>query len=91
MIIKTMAEIVKSSGEETFSDEIHQRILSLVKKLVNQFEESSKIVGFFLKQDEIKTMQRNIKRAMIEEEFDDPHLRKIVIERFIELAKVKFK
>ncbi len=86
-----MAEIVKSTAEETFSDEIHQRILSLVKKLVNQFEESSKIVGFFLKQDEIKTMQRNIKRAMIEEEFDDPDLRKIVIERFLELAKVKFK
>ena len=85
------AEIIKSTGEETFSDEIHQRILSLVKKLVNQFEESSKIVGFFLKQDEIKTMQRNIKRAMIEEEFDDPDLRKIVIERFMELAKVKFK
>ena len=86
-----MAEIVKSSGEETFFGVIHQRILSLVKTLVAQFEESSKIVGFFLKQDEIKTMQRNIKRAMIEEEFDDPDLRKIVIERFMELAKVKFK
>ncbi len=85
------AEVVKSFGEETFSDEVHERILSLVKKLVNQFEESSKIVGFFLKQDEIKTMQRNIKRAMIEEGFDDPELRKIVIERFMELAKVKFK
>ena len=83
--------MVKSFGEETFSDEVHERILSLVKKLVNQFEKSSKIVGFFLKQDEIKTMQRNIKRAMIEEEFDDPDLRKIVIERFMELAKVKFK
>ena len=85
------AEVVKSFGEETFSDEVHERILSLVKKLVNQFEESSNIVGFFLKQDEIKTMQRNIKRAMIEDEFDDPDLRKIVIERFMELAKVKFK
>ena len=85
------AEVVKSFGEETFSDEVHERILSLVKKLVNQFEESSKIVGFFLKQDEIKTMQRNIKRAMIEDEFDDPDLRKIVIERFMELARVKFK
>ncbi|MDC3034732.1 type I restriction endonuclease subunit R [Prochlorococcus sp. AH-716-P05] len=85
------AEVVKSFGEETFSDEVHERILSLVKKLVNQFEESSKIVGFFLKQDEIKTMQRNIRRAMIEDEFDDPDLRKIVIERFMELARVKFK
>ena len=43
------------------------------------------------KQDEIKTMQRNIKRAMIEDEVDDPDLRKIVIERFMELARVKFK
>ena len=56
-----------------------------------KFEESFKIIGFFLKQDEIKTMQRNIKRAMIEDGFDDPDLRKIVIERFMELAKVKFK
>jgi len=85
------AEVVKSFGQETLSDEVRERILSLVKKLVNQFEESSKIVGFFLKQDEIKTMQRNIKRAMIEDEFDDPDLRKIVIERFMELARVKFK
>ena len=46
---------------------------------------------FASEQDEIKTMQRNIKRAMIEDGFDDPDLRKIVIERFMELAKVKFK
>tara|TARA_B100000212_G_C26972961_1_gene363350 strand:- start:28 stop:138 length:111 start_codon:yes stop_codon:yes gene_type:complete len=36
-------------------------------------------------------MQRNIQRAMIEEEFYDPDLRQIVIERFMEIAKVKFK
>ena len=59
------AEVVKSFGEETFSDEVHERILSLVKKLVNQFEESSKIVGFFLKQDEIKTMHRNIRSCLL--------------------------
>ena len=75
----------------SFSQTNEKLTLSQLKKLVNQFEESSKIVGFFLKQDEIKTMQRNIKRAMIEDGFDDPDLRKIVIERFMELAKVKFK
>ena len=36
-------------------------------------------------------MQINIKRAMIEDEFDDPDVKKIVIERFMELARVKFK
>ena len=60
-----IVEIFKSTGEETFSDEIHQRILSVVKKLVNQFEESSKIVSLFLKQDEIKTMLKNFIRPMI--------------------------
>jgi len=75
----------------SFSQTNEKLTLSQLKKLVNQFEESSKIVGFFLKQDEIKTMQRYIKRAMIEDGFDDPDLRKIVIERFMELAKVKFK
>ena len=68
-----------------------KKVLSLVKKLVNQFEDASQIIGFFQKQDEIKTMERNIKRSMIEEDFDDPELRKVVIERFMDLAKVKFK
>ena len=57
---------------------------------MNQFEESSKIVGYFLKRDEIKTMKRNIKRGMIEDEFDYPDLRKILIKRLMELARVKY-
>ena len=48
---------------------------------------SLKKSGFSLKQDEIKTMQRNIKRAMIEEDFDNPDLGKIIIERFMELQR----
>ena len=32
-------------------------------------------------------MQRNLKRAIIEEDFDDPDLGKIVIERFMELQR----
>ena len=86
-----MAEITKSSGDDAMSEETNQKVLSLVKKLVNQFEDASQIIGFFQKQDEIKTMERNIKRSMIEEDFDDPELRKVVIERFMDLAKVKFK
>jgi len=86
-----MAEITKASGDDAMSEETNQKVLSLVKKLVNQFEDASQIIGFFQKQDEIKTMERNIKRSMIEEDFDDPELRKVVIERFMDLAKVKFK
>ena len=86
-----MSEITKASGDAAMSEETNQKVLSLVKKLVNQFEDASQIIGFFQKQDEIKTMERNIKRSMIEEDFDDPELRKVVIERFMDLAKVKFK
>ena len=39
----------------------------------------------------MKEMRRTIKRSMIENDFDDPVLIKIVIERFMDLAKVKFK
>ena len=67
------------------------RSLSLIKILVNQFGESYNIVGFCLKQEDIKTMQRNIKRAMIKKEFDAPNIRKILNERFMELARVKLK
>ena len=86
-----MVEITKALGDDAMSEETNQKVLSLVKKLVNQFEDASQIIGFFQKQDEIKTMERNIKRSMIEEDFDDQELRKVVIERFMDLAKVKFK
>ena len=36
-------------------------------------------------------MRRTIKRSMIENDFDDPAFTKIVSERFMDLAKVKFK
>ena len=35
-------------------------------------------------------MQRNIKRTIIEEDFDDPDLGKIIIERFRGTAQLKF-
>jgi len=86
-----MAEITKASGESAMDEATYQRVRALIRKLVNQFEESSEIVGFFQKDDEIKTMKRNIRRAMIMEDFEDPELIKAVTERFMDLGKVKFK
>ena len=86
-----MAEITKASGESNMDEAAHKRVLSLVKKLVDQFEKGTKIVGFFLKKNEIKLMERNIKHSMVEEGFEDRELIKVVKERFMELAKVKFK
>ena len=86
-----MAEITKASRYSVINEATDQLVLALIKKLVNQFEESSKIVRFFQKQDEIKTMDRNIKRSLIDEDFNDPVVRKVVIQRFMGLAKVKYK
>tara|TARA_B100000945_G_C19847640_1_gene352454 strand:+ start:152 stop:337 length:186 start_codon:yes stop_codon:yes gene_type:complete len=60
-------------------------------KLVNQFEESSESVVFSQKDDEIRTMKRNIRRAMMMEDFEDPELIKAFTERCMDLGKVKFR
>jgi type I restriction enzyme R subunit len=72
-------------------EETHQRVLNLTKELVGEFQEASQIVGFFQKQDEIKTMAKKIKRSMLDQGFDDPDLRKAVTERFMDLGKRHFR
>ena len=57
--------------------------------LAAKLEEESKIVDFFDKWDEEKRIKREIKRTIIEH-FDES-LVKPVTERFMELAKAKFK
>ena len=54
-------------------------------------EEAAKIVGFFQKDDEIKSIAKKIKRALLDQGFDDPELVKAVKERFMELGKRHFK
>ena len=54
-------------------------------------DEATGIVDFFKKQDEIKRVKQKIKRRILDTSFDNPDLRKIVMDRFMELAKVKFK
>jgi type I restriction enzyme R subunit len=54
-------------------------------------DEATGIVDFFKKPDEVKRVQKNIKRMIVESSFDDEALRKAVMDRFMDLAKVKFK
>ena len=86
-----LAEITKISGDGVIDEETHDRVISLIQKLIEQFEKDTRIVGFFEKENEKKQMRRTIKRSMIENDFDDPAFIKIVSERFMDLAKVKFK
>ena len=85
-----VAEITKKAGGETLNEETHEKVKIVVQSLVEMMDESTKIVGFFDKWDEVKRVKKDIKRTVIEE-FDDLDLVKPVTDRFMELAEVKFK
>ena len=86
-----MAEITKASGDETMDEETHQRVLVLTKQLVTEFQEATKIVGFFQKDDEIKSVAKSIKRSLLDQGLDDPELRKEVTEAFMALGRRHFR
>jgi type I restriction enzyme R subunit len=84
-----MAELTNSLGEQAIDEATHDKVKAVVKSLVEMMDEASQIIGFFEKWDEQKRVKRDIKRAIIAE-FDEA-LVKPVTERFMELAKSKFK
>ena len=85
-----MAEISKSAGEDSLDEATHDEVIEVTKDLVDMLDEATQIVGFFSKQDEIAGMKRKIKRRIVASSFDDEELRAVVMDRFMELAKVRF-
>ncbi|MBW2185153.1 MAG: type I restriction endonuclease subunit R [Deltaproteobacteria bacterium] len=86
-----IAEIARTTGDDSINETIHDEVIVVTKQLVSMLDEATEIVDFFNKQNEIKRVQKKIKRTIIETSFDDAELRKAVMDRFMELAKVKFK
>ncbi len=86
-----VAEVARIKGDESLSEVIHDEIVRVTRALVEMLNKATSIVDFFKKQDEIKRVQKNIKRTIVESSFDDEALRKVVMDRFMELARVKFK
>lgn len=86
-----LAEVTRMQGDNALSEAQHDEIVKLTKILVTMLDEASNIVDFFKKQDEIKRLKRDIKRTVVESSFDSEALRTQVMDRFMELAKVKFK
>ena len=72
-------------------EEPHQAIIEATKSLVNILNEATQIVDFFNKPDEIKRMKKTIKRTILDSTFGDKAIVPAVQERFMELAKVRFK
>jgi type I restriction enzyme R subunit len=84
-----MAEITKTRGDKSLDQATHDQVKAVVQSLVSMMDEATKIIGFFNKWDEQKRMKVQIKRAIMNH-FDES-LVKPVTDRFMELAKVKFK
>ena len=85
-----MAEIARVRGDEALDQATHEEVIRVTRDLVDMLNEATEIVDFFKKQDEVKVVRLKIKRTLGETSFDDEDLRKAVMDRFMELAKVKF-
>ena len=75
-------------------ESLHDEVIQVTKALVAMLNEATSIVDFFKKHDEVKKVRQGIKRTLLNAEnavLGDAELRKAVMDRFMELAKVKFK
>lgn len=85
-----MTEISIKSGD-AISEETHHQVIAVVKQLVAMMDEATAIIGFFEKWDEQKRVRKEIKRTVLDQPFATPELVNAISDRFMELAKVKFK
>lgn len=81
--------VAELGGAENIKKETAEQAKEVVQSLVQMLDEATRIVDFFDKWNEQRRVKREIKRVVIEN-FDES-LVKPVTERFMELAKVKFK
>lgn len=86
-----MAEVTSHAGEDTVSEAVHDEIKATSQDLVKMFDQATQIVDFFSKSDEVKRMKKEIKRAVLDCSFGEKALVNVVQDRFMELAKNKFK
>lgn len=85
------AEVARITGNESLDEAAHDEIIQVTKTLVDMMDEATNIVDFFKKPDEVKRVKKNIKRAIVASNFNDEALYEVLQDRFMELAKVKFK
>ena len=85
-----VSNVAESKGDYVVDDAVMEEVKSTTQTLVNTFDEATEIVDFFNKQDEVKRMKKEIKRAIIDQSFGEPSLVKVVQERFMDLGKKKF-
>jgi type I restriction enzyme R subunit len=85
-----IAEVTNVSDGDVIAESTHDEIKAVTQALVVVLDEATEIVDFFNKQDEIKRMKKEIKRAVLDQPFGDKALVTVIQDRFMDLAKTKF-
>ncbi len=86
-----LEQFCRSTGSDFLDEATHDEIIKVTQELVTMMDKATGIVDFFKKDDEVKGVKREIKRALMDTKFDgDKKLIKAVIDGFMELAKIKF-
>lgn len=85
-----IAEVTNVSDGDVIAESTHDEIKTVTQALVVMLDEATEIVDFFNKQDEIKRMKKEIKRAVLDQPFGDKALVTVLQDRFMDLAKTKF-
>lgn len=86
-----MAEVTQHRSDGVITDDVHEEIKATSQSLVQTFDEATQIVDFFAKPDEVKRMKKEIKRAILDCSYGDKAIVTVVQDRFMELAKTKFR
>jgi hypothetical protein len=84
-----MSEV--SRLHEEVDEATYQQVIEVVKQLVDMMLETTFIVDFFSKWNEVKAMKKRIKRTILSEDFGSKELVEAISERFMDLAQAKFK
>ena len=88
------AEITRITGDESMDEATHEEVIAVTKNLVAMLDAATAIVDFFKKPDAVKNVRKQIKRTLLDadsEVLHDSGLRNAAMDRFMELAQVKFK
>ncbi|MDN3614248.1 type I restriction endonuclease subunit R [Vibrio gallaecicus] len=85
-----ISEVTHASDGDVIDESLHESIKQTTQTLVAMLDEATEIIDFFAKQDEVKRMKKEIKRAVLDQPFGDKALVSALQERFMDLAKHKF-
>ena len=85
-----IAEVTDACDGDVIEEATHDAIKVTTTTLVSMLDEATELIDFFSKQDQVKRMKIEIKRAVLDQPFADKALVNILQERFLDLAKHKF-